>query len=336
MITVEKLTKTYLRPEGRVTALDEVTLDVPDGSLLGIAGASGAGKSTLARLIALRERPDRGAIRLDGSDLVGSDGGPAPALRRQVTAVPDAGELLRQRTAAGNIALPLEQAGLDGPARKERVARLLDLVGLADRAGARLDALSGGARQRVAVARALSTGPSVLLADEPTASVEQAEAGAVLTVLDRVRAELGVTVLLFTGDGAALRRGCDAVALLDGGRLLEHGSLYDLGTDPASRTSALVLPAVHPVQGAFAAHDRVAEVVLVGFAAVGALLPEASSRFDVDIEMVGGGMTRFGDTPVARFGVGVSGAQAESALAWIGEAGGMVHRVPSGPQGVAA
>lgn len=335
MITVEKLTKTYLRPEGRITALDEVTLDVPDGALLRIAGASGAGKSTLARLIALRERPDRGVIRLDGSDLVGS-GASAPSLRRQVTAVPDAGELVRQRTAAGNIALPLEQAGLDGPARKERVAKLLDLVGLTDRAGARLDALSGGARQRVAVARALATGPSVLLADEPTGAVAPAEAGTVLTVLDRVRAELGITVLLFTSDGAVLRRGCDAVALLDGGRLVEHGSLYELGTDPASRTSALVLPAVHPVQGAFATHDRVADVVLVGFAAVGALLPEASSRFDVDIEMIGGGMTRFGDTPVARFGVGVSGAQAESALAWIGEAGGMVHRVPSGPQGVAA
>jgi D-methionine transport system ATP-binding protein len=332
VITVEKLTKTYLQREGRITALDEVTLDVQQDALLGITGASGAGKSTLARLIALRERPDRGAIRLDGSDLLGS----ASALRRQVTAVPDASELVRQRTAAGNVALPLEQAGLDGPARKQRVGKLLDVVGLADRAGAGLDQLSSGARLRVAVARALATGASVLLADEPTASVDPAETAGVLTVLDRVRAELGTTVLLFTGDGTVLRRGCDEVAVLDAGKLVEHGSLHDLGTDPSSRTADLVLPKVDPPQAALSAHDRVAEIVLVGFAAVGALLPEAASRFDVDIELIGGGMTRFGDTPVARFGIGVSGARAESALAWIAEAGGSVHRVPNGPQGVAA
>lgn len=331
MITIDKLTKTYSQADGRVTALDAVSLDVAPGTLLGVAGGTGAGKSTLARLIAARERPDAGTIRLDGEDLRGS-----PAGRRKVAAVPGHAELQRERTVAGNVALPLEQAGQPGPDRKRRVAELLDLVGLADRGDRRPDELTAGARQRLAIARALATGPSVLLADEPTADVPAAEAGAVCTVLDRVRAEQRSTVLLFSSDPAVLRRGCDEVALLDAGRLLEHGGVHDLGTDPATRTAELLLPKVDIAPGALAAHDRVAEVVLVGFAAVGALLPEAGSRFEVDIQTIGGGMTRFADTPVARFGIGVSGARTESALAWIADAGGAVHRVPSGPQGVAA
>lgn len=335
MITVEQLTKTYARRDTRIVALDEVSMRVTPGVVLGVLGSSGAGKSTLARCLALQESPDRGSIRLDGTDLL-SPAGKTPALRRRLAVVDRADTLLRQRTVAGNVALPLEQAGMDGPRRKERVGTVLGLVGLVDRAGARLDQLSVGQRQRVAVARALSTGPTVLFADEPTADVPASEAGAVLTVLERASTELGVTVLLFTADGALVRRSCDEVALLEAGKLIEHGNLRELATDPLTRTSATVLPEVNLVPGSLTRYDRVAEVVLVGFAAVGALLPEAASRFDVEIELVGGGLTRFGDTPVARFGVGLSGARAESALGWIAEVGGVVHRVPRGPRGVAA
>jgi D-methionine transport system ATP-binding protein len=334
VITVEHLTKTYTRRDDRIVALDEVSMQATPGAVLGVLGSSGAGKSTLARCLALRERPDRGAIKLDGTDLLG--GGHAPALRRQLAVVGGTDTLFRQRTVAGNVALPLEQAGLDGPRRKARVGQLLGLVGLANQAGARLDQLSAGQRRRVVVARALSTGPTVLLADEPTGDMDSSEAGAVLTVLDRARAELGVTVLLFTSDSALVRRSCDEVALLEAGKLVEHGNLRELAADPLTRISAAMLPAINPVPGSLTRYDLVAEVVLVGFAAVGALLPEAANRFEVDIEMVGGGLTRFGDTPVARFGVGLSGARAESALAWIAEAGGVVHRVPRGPRGVAA
>jgi D-methionine transport system ATP-binding protein len=135
---------------------------------------------------------------------------------------------------------------------------------------------------------------------------------------------------------AVVRRICDDVALLDGGRIVENGKLLDLVSDVDSRTANALLPALDQTDGVAGNHDRVADVVLVGFAAVGALLPEASNRFGVDLAVLGGGLTRLGETPVARFRLGLTGERADSALEWISEAGALVRRTPKGPQGVAA
>jgi D-methionine transport system ATP-binding protein len=339
MITVENVTKSY---SGPVVALDDVTLDVSEGALYGVVGPTGAGKSTLARCLALQERPDRGAIRVDGTNLMALGSTQLRQARRQIALLPPDQTLVTQRTAAGNIAIPLEQAGLAGPQRRARVTELLDLVGLTDRAGNQLDQLTAGQRRRVGLARVLAGGASVVLADEPTEQLDATDAAAVLTVLDRARAELGVTVVVVTRDAGVVRRLCDDVAVLDGGRLVEHGKLLDLATDLDSWTATAVLPPVHAdlcpsaVAALAASYDRVADVVLVGFATVGALLPEAASRFGTDISVIGGGLTRLGDTPVARFQIGVSGERADSALAWIADRGAAVHRAPAGPQGVAA
>jgi D-methionine transport system ATP-binding protein len=336
VITVENLTKSFPSRNGSVLALDNVSLDVQAGTVLGVVGPSGAGKSTLARCVALLERPDSGAIRVDGTDLVALDGTALRAARRQIGVVPQGDSLLRQRTAAGNVALPLESAGVPGPQRRNRVAELLDLVGLTDKAGSYPDQLSGGQRQRIAVARALAANPSVLLADEPTSALDPDTTGSVLTVLDRARAELGVTVLVVTHDMGVVRRICDDVAVLEDGRVVEHGKVLDLVSDGASRTAASLLPAVDQNPAAESAFDRVADIVLVGFAAVGALLPEATSRFGVELNLLGGGLTRLAETPVARFRVGLTGERADSALEWISDAGASVQRTLKGPQGVAA
>jgi D-methionine transport system ATP-binding protein len=339
MITVENLTKSY---NGPVVALDDISLDVQEGALYGLVGPTGAGKSTLARCVALQERPDRGAIRVGGTNLMALGSTQLRQARRQIALLQAEQNLLAQRTAAGNVAVPMEQAGVAGPQRRARVAELLDLVGLTDRAGSQPDQLTTGQRRRILVARALASGATVLLADEPTGGLDTTDASAVLTVLDRARAELGVTVVLVTRDAGVIWRVCDDVAVLDGGRLVEQGKLLELATDLGSWTASAVLPAVHAElspaarAGLTASYDRVADIVLIGFATVGALLPEAASRFGTEISVVGGGLTRLGDTPVARFQVGVRGERADSALAWIADRGAVVHRDTRGPQGVAA
>lgn len=342
MITVENLTKSFTGHTGPVVALDDVTIDVPEGALYGVVGPAGAGKSTLARCVALQERPDRGAIRVGGTNLMALGSTQLRQARRQLALLPPDRTLLGQRTTAGNIALPLEQAGVAGPTRRAKVAELLDLAGLSERAGEQLDTLTAGQRRRVSVARALASGAAVLLADEPTSGLDANESGAVLTVLDRARAELGITVVLVTRDAGVIRRACDDVAVLDGGRVVERGTLLELATDLDSWTASAVLPPVHPdltpaARSALTARfDRVADVVLVGFATVGALLPEAASRFGAEVSVLGGGLTRLGDTPVARFQVGLRGERADGALAWIADRGAVVHRTPTGPQVVVA
>ncbi|HKS47864.1 MAG TPA: ATP-binding cassette domain-containing protein [Amycolatopsis sp.] len=335
MITVENLTKSFPGKEAPVLALREVSIEVSAGALHGVLGAAGAGKSTLARCIALQEKPDRGVVRLDGLNTAGLDGRRLREVRRQL-AVLNPAQLHAERTVAGNVAAPLEQLGVDGPQRRSRVGRILDLTGLTRRATQRLSELTEGQRRKVAVGRALAAGPAVLLADDPTAGLEREESGAVLTVLDRARAELGVTVLLATQDGSVVRRVCDEVSVLEEGRLVEQGTVLDLLTDPASQTARTVLPAIETPRGYAARYDRTVDVVLIGFAAVGALLPEAASRFDVELATIGGGLTRVGDTPVAHLRVGVRGQEADGALSWIEDHGAHVSPTPAVPRSVAA
>ncbi|WP_263250953.1 methionine ABC transporter ATP-binding protein [Saccharopolyspora rosea] len=339
MITVENLTKSFPNGGGTLRALDGVSMEVPAGAVCGVVGPSGAGKSTLARCVALLEKPDSGAIRVDGTDLLSLDGKALRAARRQIGVVPQGDSLLRQRTAAGNVALPLEAAGVSAPQRRARVAELLDLVGLTDKSSVYPDQLSGGQRQRIAIARALAAEPSVLLADEPTSALDPTTTDSVLTVLDRARSELGVTVLVVTHDMAVVRRIADDVAVLEQGRVVEHGKVLDLVADPASRIGTTLLPETdqaEPLRPTGGDHDVVAEVVLVGFAAVGALLPEASSRFGVELAILGGGLTRLGDTPVAKFRVGLSGERSEAALKWMIERDAHVRRAPVCVDGAAA
>jgi D-methionine transport system ATP-binding protein len=326
VITIANLSKSFRGAGGPVVALDAVSMEIPTGVIYGVVGPSGAGKSTLARCVALAEKPDQGAVLLDGTDLVRSDGRQLRAARREIGLVPPGDALLRQRTAAGNIALPLEAAGVSGPQRRSKVAELLDLVGLTGKAAVHPHQLSDGQRQRVAIARALAVRPSVLLADDPTAQLDPGMADAVLTVLERARSELGVTVVVTAQDVAVTRRVADEVAVLESGRLVEKGKVLDLVADPNSRVSSALLPVTAGVDRA--RYDVRAEVVLVGFAAVGALLPETASRFGVELYILGGGMTRLGDTPVAKFRIGLRGERAETALTWMIDRDAHVRRTP--------
>jgi D-methionine transport system ATP-binding protein len=343
MISVEHLTKSFPGRNGPVLALDDVDLRVPAGSICAVVGPSGAGKSTLARCVPLLERPDAGAIRVDGTDLVALRGRDLRAARRRIGVVPQGDSLLRQRTAAGNVALPLESAGLDARARRARVGELLELVGLADKADSHPDQLSGGQRQRVAVARALAAQPRVLLADEPTSALDPATTSSVLALLDRARTELGVTVVVVTHDMAVVRQICDDIAVLDRGRVVEHGRVLDLVGRPESRTAAALLPDVGgPARGGSAgggsapgAHDVVADVVLVGADAAGPLLTRTAAAAGVELTLLGGGFTDLAGTPVARFRVGLTGSGADRVPDAL-RAGGAAVTSAAVPEGAAA
>lgn len=327
MITVAHVSKSYPAAGSNgapVRALRDVNLEVGGAALHGIVGSARAGKSTLAKCVALRDQPDSGSVHFDGLNAAGLEGRRLRELRGRVGFVPGQAELQRDRTVAGNVAAPLERRGYEGPARRERVGGLLDLVGLSRWAAQPPVELSAGQRRRVALATSLAADPSALVVDDPTADVDGAETSTVLTVLDRIRAELDTTVLLTTPDAAIARRACDGISLLEEGTVVRSGPVLELLSDVQSPSAQLLLPAVESDRKQESRFDRAVDVVLIGFAAVGALLPEAATRFGVDIATIGGGVTRAGDTPVARFRVGVRGGQADAALEWISERGGHV------------
>ena len=225
MIELYDVTKRF--PDG-TRALEGVSLSVPRGAAFGIIGRSGAGKSTLLRLINGLERPSEGDVRVDGISLPGLSGGGLRALRRRIGMIFQSFGLLDSRDVAGNVALPLELAGVPRAEREVRVAELLARVGLSDKATSYPSRLSGGQRQRVGIARALATRPDILLCDEATSALDPETTRSILTLLGELNRELGLTIVLITHEMAVVRAVCDHVAVLDQGRIVETGPVANV------------------------------------------------------------------------------------------------------------
>ena len=205
--------------DGRIAALAGMDLEVEAGEFVAVVGPSGCGKSTLLHLLAALDSPDEGSIRVAGHDL--SDRHALVHFRaRHVGMVFQLHNLLPTLTASENVQLPMFELGLRRRARAERAQRLLQLVGLAGREGSRPTELSGGERQRVAIARALANEPTVLLADEPTGSLDSGAGSLVLDLVDELRRTRGLTVVLVTHDATVAARADRIVRMLDGRALV--------------------------------------------------------------------------------------------------------------------
>ena len=199
---------------GRVPALRDVSFRVEPGELVALTGASGSGKSTILNLIGALDRPDAGTIEVDGRRL---DALPSPTEYRAETIgfVFQAHNLQPTLTAFENVQVPM----FGRRSRREREARAAELlheVGLEDRVHARPVVLSGGERQRVAIARALANGPRVLLADEPTGSLDSATGMQVMGLLQALREQHGMTILLVTNDDEIAAQADRTLRLRDG------------------------------------------------------------------------------------------------------------------------
>lgn len=240
-VLLENITKRYRQGSGWSNAITRISLSVSKGTIQGIIGFSGAGKTTLLRCISRLELPDEGRVLIDGADLAHMNGKELRSARRLLGVVFQQLHLLRSRTVAENVALPLELAGLAPEAIHERVTELLAWFDLEAKADQYPSQLSGGQQQRVAIARALATKPAVLLSDEPTSALDPETTASVLALLRRVRDELGVTVLLITHELSAVRAICDRVAVLDQGAIVEEGPVEEVLLRPASRTTQRLL-----------------------------------------------------------------------------------------------
>jgi putative ABC transport system ATP-binding protein len=200
-----------------VVALDGLDLEVPGGEFVALVGESGSGKSTLLHLLGAIDRATSGALEVGGVEMSAlTERRRVLYRRREVGMVFQFFNLLPHLTVRENVELPRRLDG--GQDAAERAAQLLERVGLARRGGAHPYELSGGEMQRVAIARALVTGARLLLADEPTGNLDSRNGEQVLALLDQVRRERGVTLLLATHSRSAAER-ADRVALLRDGRI---------------------------------------------------------------------------------------------------------------------
>ena len=228
MIELKYLSKTFQMKDGAVKALQNINLTIPDGSIYGIIGMSGAGKSTLVRCINLLERPTGGSVVIDGVAMETLSPASLRKRRREITMIFQQFNLLMQRTCLKNVCFPME---------------LLEMVGLPDKANAYPAQLSGGQKQRIAIARALATNPKVLLCDEATSALDPNTTHSILTLIKDINRKLGITVVVITHQMSVVEEICDSVAILDGGVVVEQGSVQEIFANPKTAAAKrLVAP----------------------------------------------------------------------------------------------
>jgi peptide/nickel transport system ATP-binding protein len=216
----------FFRRSRKVRALDHVDVQIARGETLGIVGESGSGKSTLARCIARLVEPSGGEIRLDGEEIASKSQSALRPFRRRVQIVfqDPYRSLNPRRTVAQSITEGPRNYGADRHAARTRAGALLDLVGLEARALDRYPhEFSGGQRQRIAIARALAMQPDVLIADEAVSALDVSVQAQVLDLIEKLRDELGLTILFITHDLRVAARLCDTIAVMLNGRIVEHG-----------------------------------------------------------------------------------------------------------------
>ena len=227
-IELRGLSKVYQIPGGEVQALNNINLAIEQGDIYGIIGMSGAGKSTLIRCLNRLDTPTDGQVLIDGQNILAMSKKQLLQTRRRMAMIFQQFNLLMQKSVARNVRYPLEIAGAPKKQANERVMELLKIVGLEEKANAYPAQLSGGQKQRVASARALASNPEMLLCDEATSALDPMTTQSILELLKKINAELGITVVLITHEMAVIRQICNKVAILDGGKLVEQGTVDDV------------------------------------------------------------------------------------------------------------
>ena len=310
MVVIEEAYKTFESGARKVDAVRGVSLTIQDGEIFGVIGYSGAGKSTLIRLINLLERPTSGRIFVNGQELTALAPKELRQARRKIGMIFQHFNLMKSRTVYSNVAYPLRGSPLSKEERRDKVMNLLKLVGLEEKALAYPSQLSGGQKQRVAIARALANDPTVLLCDEATSALDPQTTQDILRLLRDVNRKLGITIVLITHEIAVVKEICTRLAVMDAGRVVEEGAIYDVFSQPkAELTQRFIrttnnlarfeeLLATAPDSLNLKPGDVIAQMEFHGGSAGHALVSTLSREYGVDISIVFGNIDILQATPL--------------------------------------
>jgi D-methionine transport system ATP-binding protein len=235
------LGKTYNGQQGPVQALHNIDLAIQRGEIFGIIGRSGAGKSSLIRTINRLEQPSSGRVLINQVDIGELNEDRLVELRRRIGMIFQHFNLMSAKTVWQNVELPLKVAGVAKDQRQRKVAELLELVGLQDKHHAYPAQLSGGQKQRVGIARALVHDPDILLCDEATSALDPETTQSILGLLKEINQRLGLTIILITHEMAVIRDICDRVVVLEQGKVVEQGPVWQVFGSPQHEVSKTLL-----------------------------------------------------------------------------------------------
>ena len=323
MIEIRSVRKEYVSKKNRVIGVDNVTLTIQTGEIYGIVGYSGAGKSTLLRCLNLLERPTKGNIIIDGIDLTSLSGKELRKQRQKIGMIFQHFSLVSSKTVFENVAFALKAAHQSKDAIKSRVLELLDIVGLSDKKDVYPAQLSGGQKQRVGIARALANDPTVLLCDEATSALDPTTTKAILQLLKKISRELGITIVLITHEMEVVKELCHRVAVMQDGRIIEEGSVYEIFSQPKQQLTKQFISSVldfelpsHLIEES---KGTIIQIQFEGPTAGESILSDALQKYSVKGNILHGKIEYIQDVPLGILIIELIGEAAEvrSALEYI-------------------
>ena len=319
MIQLLDITKTYTAENGRIEALQGVTLHINAGEIFGIIGYSGAGKSTLIRCMNLLERPTSGKVIVNGRDLTALSPGELRQTRAKMGMIFQNFNLMKSRDVFKNIAYPLQGKGLSKAQIEQKVLNLLKLVGLSEEVHAYPRQLSGGQKQRVAIARALANDPQVILCDEATSALDPQTTQSILRLLREINQKLKITVVVITHEMQVIKEICHRVAVLEDGKIAEQGELLQIFAHPKAKATRDFIATVFQSNKLYelleskaflrsiAEDEILARVSFIGQRTNQAFVSKISRLFMIDASILFGNIEMIREVPVGNLVVKLSG-----------------------------
>lgn len=319
MIELKNVSKVFSDGTQEIVAVDDVSLHIDEGEIFGIIGYSGAGKSTLVRTLNGLEQPTSGSITVAGKELSHLSGKQLRQSRQKIGMIFQHFNILWSRTVVENIMFPLEIAGVPKKERLERAQELVRLVGLDGREGAYPSELSGGQKQRVGIARALANDPDVLLCDEATSALDPKTTDDVLELLLDINRRLDLTIVIITHEMEVIRKICDRVAVMQGGRVVETGKTTDIFQNPKEKITREFIQQdededIDQLLSDFREYfpeGRILRVTYPGNQSRAPIISRVSRKFNVDINIIRGSIYTTQNSPVGTLYVQVFGDESD-------------------------
>ena len=290
MITLEKVNKVY---SNGLHAVKDVSLKVNKGDIFGIIGLSGAGKSSLIRLINRLEEPTSGKIFINKENVLEFNKKQLLERRKKIGMIFQHFNLLSSRTVEENVAFALEIANWNKNEIKERVAMLLDIVGLSDKAKYYPSQLSGGQKQRVSIARALANNPDILLSDEATSALDPKTTKSILELIKKIQQKFSLTVVMITHQMEVVKEVCNRVAIMSDGRIVEEGGVHHIFADPKNEITKELISYVHQQTDTeidYLHHKgkKIVKVKFLGTSTQEPIISKVIKEYGIDISVLGG------------------------------------------------
>ena len=314
---------------GELQAVDNISLEIPSHTIFGIIGKSGAGKSTLVRLISLLEPVDSGEIYYGDSRVDTLTGKLLRNQHKKIGMIFQNFNLFASRTAAGNIAYPLEIAGMPKRTIAAKVEEMLHVVGLEGRGNARVSTLSGGQTQRVAIARALAVSPDILFCDEATSALDPQTTRSILELLKRLQKDMNLSVVMITHQMEVVRDCCQQVAVIDNGAVAETGSVREIFSAPKSEVTKDFLMHINPLNPEdtqlirWSKNGGAYTLRFSGELTSEPVLSKISRDYNIEFNICAGGMQKVGETVVGTLFVDINGSSEDmqKAFAYLNQNG---------------